>query len=130
MKINIMNTGTRVIRKKVMRAVTDGGPSEPNSPISEPIQNIFTLLDVVSTPDTVQFFKEKYADCSIRYGDLKKQLADDICAFVAPIREKIDAVYNDTAFLRRVSEEGAQKARESAAKTVKEVREIIGFKAF
>ena len=36
-----------VIRKKVMKAVTDSGPTEPNSPISEPIQNIFTIMEAV-----------------------------------------------------------------------------------
>jgi len=120
----------KVIRKKVMRAVTDAGPTVPNSPISEPIQNIFTIMDLVSTPDTVAFFKEKYASCEIRYGDLKKQLAEDIITVINPIREKILDNYNNEEYLRKVSRMGAEKARESAAKTVKEVREIIGFKPF
>ena len=68
----------KVLRKKVMRAMTDEGPKEPNSPVSEPIANLFTLMELVSTPDTLQHFKDAYADCSIRYGDLKKQLAEDI----------------------------------------------------
>ncbi len=42
------------IRKKVMRAVTDAGPQEPNSPMAEPIANLFYLLDLLSTPDTVE----------------------------------------------------------------------------
>ena len=71
--------------EKVMKAVTDSGPTEPNSPISEPIQNIFTIMEAVSTPDTIEYFKEKYASCEIRYGDLKKQLAEDIISAVAPI---------------------------------------------
>ncbi|MBN1112018.1 MAG: tryptophan--tRNA ligase [Bacteroidales bacterium] len=120
----------KVIRKKVMRAVTDAGPTVPNSPISEPIQNIFTIMDLVSTPDTVAFFKEKYASCEIRYGDLKKQLAEDIITVINPIREKILDNYNNEEYLRKVSRMGAEKARESAAKTVREVREIIGFKPF
>lgn len=66
------------IRKKVMRAVTDGGPTEMNSELTEPIQNLFTLMEAVSEKSTIDFFKEKYAKCDIRYGDLKKQLAEDI----------------------------------------------------
>jgi len=120
----------KTIRKKVMKAVTDAGPTEPDSPVTEPIQNIFTLLEIVSETSTVNFFKEKYADCSIRYGDLKKQLADDICNFVAPIREKILSISNDEDLLARVAKEGAEKARESAQKTIREVREIIGFRKF
>jgi tryptophanyl-tRNA synthetase len=118
------------IRKKVMKAVTDSSPTVPNSPVPESVQNLFTLMDVVSTPDTVQFFRDRFADCSIRYGDLKKQLAEDICAAVSPIREKINDIYNDTQLLHRVTLQGKEKARESASKTLKEVRSIIGFKPF
>jgi len=120
----------KAIQKKVMRAVTDSGPTEPNSPVSEPIQNLFTLMSLVSTPDTLDFFKEKYADCDIRYGDMKKQLAEDIIKFVAPIRKNILEIKEDTAYLRKVAREGAEKAIESASKTIKEVREIIGFREF
>jgi len=120
----------KAIRKKVMRAVTDSGPTEMNSPISEPIQNLFTLMELVSTPDTLNFFKEKYATCEIRYGDLKKQLAEDIINFVTPIRSKILDIRKDTEYLRKVAKMGAEKAIESASKTVKDVRKIIGFREF
>ena len=116
----------KVIRKKVMKAVTDSGPTEPNSPISEPVANIFSIMKAVSDPDTIQFFKDRYADCSIRYGDLKKQLAEDVIRTVAPIRERIKEIYADEAYLSRVVAEGAEKARASAAATVAEVRRIIG----
>ena len=115
-----------VIRKKVMKAVTDSGPTEPNSPISEPIQNIFTIMEAVSTPDTIAFFKEKYAACEIRYGDLKKQLAEDIIATVAPIRERIEDIRNNDKYLHEVAQMGAEKARRSAQQTVDAVREIMG----
>ncbi|MBU8891991.1 MAG: tryptophan--tRNA ligase [Bacteroidales bacterium] len=119
-----------VIRKKVMHAVTDSGPTEMNSEMAEPIQNLFTLMDVVSEKNTIDFFKEKYANCEIRYGDLKKQLAEDIINFTSPIREKILDISANEDYLRKVAGMGAEKARESAAKTVKEVRKIIGFKPF
>jgi len=119
-----------VIRKKVMRAVTDSGPTQMNQQKPEAIQNLFTLMDVVSSPDTFKHFDDKYKDCTIRYGDLKKQLAEDINKFVSPFREKIEDIYNDTAYLHKVASMGAEKARESATKTLKEVREIIGFKKF
>jgi len=118
------------IQKKVMRAVTDAGPTEKNSPVSEPIQNLFTLMQVVSEESTLEFFKEKYANCEIRYGDLKKQLAEDIIKFTSPIRERILDIASNEAYLSKVVKMGAEKARESASKTIKEVREIIGFKPF
>ncbi|MBR2424093.1 MAG: tryptophan--tRNA ligase [Tidjanibacter sp.] len=119
-----------VIRKKVMKAVTDSGPTEPNSPISEPIQNIFTIMESVSTPDTIAFFKEKYASCEIRYGDLKKQLAEDIIAAVAPIRERIEEIRSNDKYLHEVTALGAEKARKSAQQTVDAVREIMGIYSF
>ena len=118
------------IRKKVMRAVTDAGPQEPNSPMAEPIANLFYLLELLSTPDTVKHFRDSYNDCTIRYGDLKKQLAEDIITFTTPIRERINDIYNDSEYLRKVVNMGAEKARESASKTVREVREILGYKPF
>jgi len=120
----------KVIRKKVMKAVTDAGPAEPNQTPSEPIQNLFTLMDVVSDKETLDFFKEKYASCEIRYGDLKKQLAEDIVKFTSPIREKILSIHDDDAYLKKVTGIGAEKARESASRTLREVREIIGFRSF
>ena len=115
-----------VIRKKVMRAVTDAGPQEPNSPISEPIANIFTIMQAVSEQSTIDFFKEKYASCEIRYGDLKKQLAEDLIKTITPIRERIEAIASDDAYLAKVTREGAERARESADNTLREVREIMG----
>ena len=120
----------KVLRKKVMRAVTDEGPQAPNSPVSQPIQNLFTLMELTSTPEVLQQFKDAYADCSIRYGDLKKQLAEDILKITLPIRERILEIQNDDAFLARVVRQGAERARERAAKTLAEVREIMGIKKF
>ncbi|MCD8475040.1 tryptophan--tRNA ligase [Bacteroides graminisolvens] len=116
------------IRKKVMKAVTDSGPTTPNSEKPEVIKNLFTFLDIVSAKDTYQYFDEKWNDCSIRYGDLKKQLAEDIAKFNAPIRERINEYSQDIEFLDRVAKIGAEKARESASKTLEEVRKTIGFR--
>ena len=118
----------KTISKKVMRAVTDAGPTESNSEKPEPIQNLFTLMEIVSTPEVYQHFDGLYNECAIRYGDMKKQLAADINAFCAPIRERILDIQGDKELLARVARLGAEKARESAAKTIDEVRHIIGFR--
>ncbi len=120
----------KVLRKKVMRAVTDEGPKEPNSPISEPVANLLTLMELTSAPETVQQFRDAYADCSIRYGDLKKQLAEDILKVTLPIRERYLDIVNDDAYIARVVKQGAERARERAAKTLAEVREIMGIRKF
>jgi tryptophanyl-tRNA synthetase len=118
------------IRKKVMRAVTDAGPVEPNQEMAEPVKNLFTIMEFVSNPETILHFKEQYNDCSIRYGDLKKQLADDLVTFVKPISGRIKEILSDDDYMRKVVKNGAEKARASASQTVREVREIIGFKPF
>jgi tryptophanyl-tRNA synthetase len=118
------------VEKKVMRAVTDSGPTEKNQKMPEAVQNLFTILDVVSTPDTAAYFREKYNNCEIRYGDLKKQLAQDINKSIDPVRQRIQEFSSNEDLLRKIIKMGQEKARMSAAKTVKEVREIIGFKSF
>lgn len=119
----------KIIRKKVMKAVTDSGPTQPNQPMAEPIENLFRLMKIVSAKDTLDFFTEQYNQCSIRYGDMKKQLAEDIIIATAPVRERIASISKDEEYLKKITKQGAEKARESASKTLKEARQLIGFKA-
>ncbi len=120
----------KALRKKVMRAVTDEGPKEPNQPISEPVQNLLTLMELTSAPEIVQSYRDAYADCSIRYGDMKKQLAEDILKVTTPIRERYHDIRNDDAYISRIVREGAERARERASKTLSEVREVMGIRRF
>jgi tryptophanyl-tRNA synthetase len=120
----------KTIRKKVMSAVTDTGPTEPHQEMTDGVKNLFTIMKIVSAHDTLLHFKEKYNSCEIRYGDMKKQLAEDIITYLTPIREKIHDIHQDNDYLRKVVNIGTEKARESASKTLREVREIIGFKPF
>jgi tryptophanyl-tRNA synthetase len=118
------------IRNKIKKAKTDAGPTEPNTPMPDYIENIFQLMSLVSSADTVQKFKEDYNNATIRYGDMKKQLGEDMVKFVAPIREKAAAIQNDEAYLRRIMEMGAEKARISARATMEKVREAMGLKYY
>ncbi len=114
------------IRKKVMKAKTDAGPQEPNSEMPEEVQNLFDLMNLVSNPETVQAFKQDYADCSIRYGDLKKQLAEDMVAYIRPIRETANDLLNDEAQIQKILKKGAEKARVSTRATLQDARQKIG----
>ncbi len=120
----------KVLTKKVMRAVTDQGPTEMNQTKPEVIENLFTLMRVVSTPDVVEHFDNLYNNCEIRYGDMKKQLAADILQVTAPIRERYKEIIKDDEYLRKVAAMGAERARESTIKTVAEVRHAMGFRKF
>jgi tryptophanyl-tRNA synthetase len=119
------------IRKKIMKAKTDQGPSEPNSKKTDYIQNLFTLMGQVSSADTLEKFESDFnasstGNCIIRYGDMKKQLAEDMARFIHPIREKAAAIQNDEVLLQKLIKQGADKARERASETLKIVREAIG----
>jgi tryptophanyl-tRNA synthetase len=119
-----------LIRKKVMKAKTDAGPTEPNSPKPDYIENIFLLMNLVSDAEVTKQFEEAYTNCSIRYGDMKKQLAEDMVRFITPIREKAKSIQEDEKYLQEVMEKGAAKARKSAATTMALVREAMGLNYF
>lgn len=118
----------RTLRKKVMRAVTDEGPKEPNQKPTQPVENLFTLMELVSQPDVVNHYRDAYADCSIRYGDMKKQLAEDILKITLPIRERILDIRDNDEYLSKVVARGAERAREYAAATLRDVKEIMGIR--
>jgi tryptophanyl-tRNA synthetase len=118
------------IRKKIMKAKTDSGPTENNSVKPDYIENLFSLMKLVSTKDTLQNFEDKFNDCTIRYGDMKKQLAEDMVQFISPIRQKVNAILNDESYLQKVMKQGAEKAIASAEATMKEVRNAMGLNYF
>ncbi len=123
-----LNEEPASIRKKIMRAKTDSGPVEMNQTKPVEIENLFTLLRVVSKPDTVEYFDDLYNRCQIRYGDLKKQLAEDMIAFTQPFRDKIAEISSDEEKLRKIMDQGKEKARASARRTIDEVRHVIGYR--
>jgi tryptophanyl-tRNA synthetase len=127
--INLIDT-PEIIRKKMSRAVTDTGPTEPNTQPSAAVQNLFDIMKLVSTADKLEHYKNLYANCAIRYGDFKKDLAEDMLNFLQPIREKIIDIQRNEMLLRKVAQIGKEKANESANKTLQECREAIGFKSF
>jgi tryptophanyl-tRNA synthetase len=118
------------IRKKIMKAKTDSGPTENNSVKPDYIENLFSLMKLVSNKDTLQNFEDKFNDCTIRYGDMKKQLAEDMVQFISPIRQKVNAILNDESYLQKVMKQGAEKAIASAEATMKEVRNAMGLNYF
>ena len=115
-----------LITKKVMKAKTDAGPTSPGMPKPDYIENIFQLMKLVCDQNAIDHFEEAYQNCNIRYGDLKKQLAEDMVKFISPIREKAESIQNDKKYLSQVMEMGAVKANASAAETMSLVRAAMG----
>jgi tryptophanyl-tRNA synthetase len=119
-----------LIRKKVMKAKTDSGPTKKNSKKPDYIENLFLLMKLVGSEDAVKKFDEDFNNCTIRYGDMKKQLAEDMIGFISPIREKVESILSNEEYLKEVMEKGAEKARVSANATMKLVREAMRFNYF
>jgi len=125
-----LSDSDELISNKIRAAKTDSGPTEKNSVRPDYIQNLFLLMKLVSHEDAVKKFGDDYNNCAIRYGDMKKQLAEDMIKFIRPIREKAEAIRNDEKYLREVMEKGAEKASKSAAATMESVRTAMGLKYF
>jgi len=114
------------IRNKIKKAKTDAGPQAPNTPKPDYIENLFLLMKLASAPATIQEFEDAYNQGTIRYGDMKKQLAEDMVRFIAPIREKTEEIRNNEAYLKKIMNQGAEKARASAKKTLELVKKSMG----
>lgn len=121
-----------VLKKKIAKAVTVtvAEPSEFGSEKPLAVQNLFDLMKLVSSKENIANFETEFYKGSIRFGDMKNQLAIDMESFIAPKRDAINSLLNDEKTIERVAKMGAEKAIESANRTIKEVREIIGFKKF
>jgi len=119
-----------LIRKKIMKAKTDSGPTAPNSVKPDYIENVFQLMRLISAEETLVKFEKDYDNCNIRYGDMKKQLAEDMVKFVSPIREKAESIRQDEKYLTEIMEKGAVKARKSAIATMQLVRSAMGLKYY
>ena len=114
------------IRKKIMKAKTDSGPTEKNSAMPDYIENIFMLMKLVSSGDSLVKYTDQFKNAAIRYGDLKKELAEDMVRFIAPIRHKTNELLADEIKLQKILEKGAEKARKSAEATMALVRNSMG----
>lgn len=119
-----------VIRKKIMKAKTDAGPAAPGSDKPDYIQNIFDLMKLVSNKEVIDKFETDYDQCTIRYGDMKKQLAEDMVQYIAPIRQKAKDIRANEKYLKEVFASGAAKANENADITMQEVRKAVGVNYF
>jgi tryptophanyl-tRNA synthetase len=114
------------ILKKLKKAVSGLTPTIPNAPMDESIANLFIWLNLVSSVEVINYYLEQYNNCTIRFGDLKHQLAEDIIKFISPIRSNIQSIQQDIEYQNEILQSGAKQARANAQKTLKEVREIIG----
>jgi tryptophanyl-tRNA synthetase len=119
-----------LIRKKVKKAKTDSATGVVGSPMPESVANLIDLMKLVSAEDVVKFYEAAWNDQTIRFGDMKGQLGEDMVKFISPIREKAKDLQQNTDYLKKIMREGAEKARSNAAQTLQEARKLIGLKYY
>jgi tryptophanyl-tRNA synthetase len=112
-----------VVRRKFRRAVTDSGTEIVRRPDKPGITNLIEIAAVArdTTPEAIE---QEFADS--RYGDFKSAVADAVVEYLAPVRERYDAVRADEAELERILALGADKARAITSGVVDDVRQAMG----
>ena len=122
---HVINIGDEagVIEKKLARAVTDTGKEKK---MSAGVQNLFALLEIFGEPGQYQFYLDAHKNGTIRYADLKINLAKIIAHHFAPYRERRKELEKQPEYIMRVASEGKEKARAVASETLREVKEKMG----
>ena len=115
----------KTIQKRLAGAPTDGGKGEV-VPTSGGVANLLKFVELFEGIEKRKYYEEKYLGEGIRYGDLKKDLADAIYKELAPIQEKRKELEHKTSYVDEVIINGAEKARKIAVETVLEVKEKMG----
>lgn len=112
------------LKKKVMRVVTDSTPvEEPKDPET---CNVFALLKLVADDAELTLWEQKYKAGGMGYGDAKKRLLELLLDYFAPYRQRRKELENNLDYVREVLDQGAEKARAVARKTLQEARNAVG----
>ncbi|OGK16447.1 tryptophan--tRNA ligase [Candidatus Roizmanbacteria bacterium RIFCSPHIGHO2_01_FULL_39_12b] len=110
------------IRKKIRSvptATVAGGEMSPS------VKTLFVLLELLAQNECAQF-KKAYDDQTLKFVELKDALSDAIYKELKPIQTKRHEIESNIPYVDKVIKEGAEKARDIASKTVREVKEKMG----
>lgn len=116
----------KALRKKVMSMVTDSTPVEaPKDPTNSSIVGLYKLF--ASEADVLQM-EEDFRKGGTGYGDFKKRLFGAIWENFAPFRARRAELEADPIYIDRVLEQGAERAKAVADRTIQRVREAVGLR--
>jgi tryptophanyl-tRNA synthetase len=115
----------KTIQKRLAGAPTDSGKGDV-LPTSGGVANLMEFVELFEGIEKRKMYEEKYLGEGIRYGDLKKELADAIYKELLPIQEKRKELEHKTSYVDEVIKSGAEKARKIASETIMEVKEKMG----
>lgn len=112
------------IEKKIKRSVTDSGSEITFSDDKPGVKNLLTIQSVF-TGKSPEALEKEYS--GKQYGHLKVDTAEITIQALRPLRENIQKILTDRSELNKILKNGAEKAREAAQKTLKNVYETLGF---
>jgi tryptophanyl-tRNA synthetase len=112
-----------VIRKKFMRATTDSNPAVDFENLGAGVQNLLTIFQAF-TECSDDELRAKFT--GMRYGDLKKTVAEAVIAALEPIQKRYRDIMDETGYVARVLDEGAQRIIPIANETVERVKRAMG----
>jgi tryptophanyl-tRNA synthetase len=116
----------KTLKKQIMGIVTDSTPVE--APKDPDACNLFAVASLFLSEDEKKDLAQRYRAGGLGYGEVKKDLVGRVWEFFSPYREKRDALLADKEGLRSILRQGADKARDVAARTISEVRERTGLR--
>ncbi|MHC4148648.1 MAG: tryptophan--tRNA ligase, partial [Planctomycetota bacterium] len=112
------------VQRKIMRIVTDStGVEEPKDPDK---CNVLALLKLFAPEDELADWENRYRSGGMGYGEVKKRLAELMIDYFKPFREKRAELENNIDYVKEVLANGAERARTVAAKTLTDVRKVVG----
>lgn len=126
--INLLDD-PKVSAKRIRSAVTDNDGEIRYDKENKPgVSNLLVIQSALGEK-SIDELVEGYQKAGSGYGDLKKDTAEVLEAFCSPLRQRYDEYMADPAELNRILANGADRAREIAAKTIEQVYERVGFLA-
>lgn len=112
-----------VIRKKIMRATTDSNPHVDFDHAGAGVLNLLTIHQAF-TGWSDDEMKRHFS--GMRYGDLKKTVAEAVVAGLEPLQKRYAEITGESGYLDRLLAESANRVRPLAAETVRLVKERMG----
>jgi tryptophanyl-tRNA synthetase len=112
-----------VIAKKIRSAVTDTGSEVRRAPDKPGVSNLIDILAAVRGSDQESIEAEFNGS---GYGAFKQAVAEEVVAYLAPVRERYEQLRADEGELERILASGADKARGIISATMVDVRAAMG----
>src|SRR5438105_13256765 len=114
------------MRKRIMSIVTDSTPVEAPKDLAR--STIFKLYSLVASKNENAAMREQFLKGGTGYGDLKKDLFENLREYFAEMRKRREEILADESYIDSVLEKGATRANEIAEQVMKRVREAVGLR--